>query len=81
MHISGSLLCHCVRPQRKRLINSHSDIGRQRPVEFVGDEKRKGKHASNNVVENKQLQEPITWSLQLPQIPVTALSQTDVFLV
>ena len=26
-------------------------------------------------------QEPITWSLQLPHIPVTAFSQTDLFLV
>ena len=26
-------------------------------------------------------QEPITWSLRLPHIPVTAFSQTDLFLV
>ena len=42
-----SLLCHCVPPQRKRLSsnqqkdNTH-EIGRTRPVVFIGDEKRKG---------------------------------------
>ena len=30
---------------------------------------------------DKHMQEPITRSLQLPHIPVTAFSQTDLFLV
>ena len=32
-------------------------------------------------VYNKRIQEPITRSVQLPHIPVTAFPQTDLFLV
>ena len=53
-------VCHSVPPQRnvqvltdRRNNNRPSDIDRTRPVVFIGDEKRKAKHTSNNKVAKK----------------------------